>query len=225
MRLRTLHKWAGALVVIQVLLWIASGFLISLLDMDLAAGRNSRSEAPPSKPLLGEPLLAVSELPLTEYELLSLRLQWLDGRRVYRVQTSDQIKLLDAKSGEVFAVDQGVAKRIARSDYAGRGEVAGAYKVDKPPAIAKFSGSAWEVRFGDALNTRVYVDAADGRVLGHRNDRSAFQHLLLKLHFMDYSRGQNFNHPLVITFAAGTLWLALTGILLLVSSVRKMGLR
>lgn len=79
--------------------------------------------------------------------------------------------------------------------------------------------------FDDALATRAWVDARDGRLLGHRNDRSALFESLLKLHLMDYDGGHDFNHPLIIAVAFVTPWLALSGALLRVFSLRRAGLR
>ena len=144
---------------------------------------------------------------------------------MYRLATTDGVTLLQAETGEAFTIDAERARRIARSSYRGDAQISSVEAIDRPAAIVKFEGRAWQVRFADALGTDVYVDAADGRVLGHRNSRSAIVEFLLKLHFMDYNGGHDFNHPLIIAAAFLALWLALSGALLLVTSLRRVGLR
>ena len=223
--LRTLHKWLGLLVFLQVLIWMGSGFLISLFDREIAAGQTTLRAASEPVPLAGEALMPMTALPIEPDGLESLRLSLIDGIPVYRAQYAQGVRLLDARSGYTLILDGPMAERIARTGYNGAAEVRGIKRVDAPQELAKFEGSAWRVRFADDLGTRVYVDAADGRLLGHRNSRSAVQEFLLKLHFMDYDGGHDFNHPLIIGFAFLALWLAVSGVMLLISSLRRVGLR
>lgn len=223
--LRTLHKWLALLVFLQVLVWMSSGFLISLFDNEIAAGRNTESDSLEPAPLRRDGLLPMGALPIEPAGLESLNLSLVGQIPLYRVQYAQGVRLLDARTGDTVDLDESMAERIARASYNGVGEVSGIKRVDAPQELAKFEGTAWRVLFADDLGTRVYVDATDGRLLGHRNARSAVQEFLLKLHFMDYDGGRDFNHPLIIGFAFLALWLAISGVMLLISSLRRAGLR
>jgi hypothetical protein len=223
--LRTLHKWLGLLVFIQVLIWMGSGFIISLIGMEEAAGRTSLAAPPDPRPLSPQSILPVHTLSLEREGLQSVRLAWLDNRPVYRIQYPQGVRLLDARRGDPVVVNASSARRIAQVSYNGIGELTGVERIDNPEELVKFDGTVWRVSFDDDVGTQVYVDAADGRVVAHRNDSAALLEFLLMLHFMDYNGGHDFNHPLIIGFGFATLWLAATGVLLLISSLRRVGLR
>ena len=223
--LRKLHKWLGLLVFIQVLLWTVSGLVISLVDAETAAGAPTRTAPAAPRPLASADILPLSSLSLPAPGLQEVRLSQVDGRPVYRLRGDHEIFLFDASSGEPVEVDAALAQRVAAASYAGEGEITGASLVENPHDLAGFEGSAWRVDFDDALGTRAWVDASDGRLLAHRNSRSGLVEFLLKLHFMDYNGGHDFNHPLIIGMGFAALWLALSGALLLISSLRRVGLR
>jgi hypothetical protein len=223
--LRTLHRWLGLAVFIQVLIWMGSGFLVSLVDMETAAGNTTRAAAVEPAPLSASSILPISDLAIERANLENIRLARLDELPVYRLQYAQGVRLLDAQSGDAVTVGPAMAERIARASYGGDGSVGRLERVESPEDLVGFEGAAWRVQFDDRLATRVFVDAEDGRLLAHRNDRSALVEFLLMLHFMDYNGGHDFNHPLIIGVGFVTLWLAVTGVLLLVTSLRRLGLR
>lgn len=222
-RLRKLHRWLGLLVFLQVLIWMGSGLVISLVDAGVARGSTTLQQVS-TTPLDGVAPLALTALNLPP-TAESLRLTRIDGEAVYRLAMPETVRLLHAETGRPFLIDAERARRIAWASFAGDASIVSTTREQRPAALAKFEGTAWRVGFDDSLATDVYVDAADGRVLGHRNSRSALVEFLLKLHFMDYSGGHDFNHPLILVAAFLALWLALSGALLLVSSLRRVGLR
>lgn len=222
---RIFHKWLGLLVFIQVLIWTTSGLIISWLDAEVVAGATTRAHADAAPVLQGDALLPVATLAMQRDDLQSVSLMQVDSAPVYRLRYAQGVRLLDAATGEPIAIDADRARRIASASYSGSAPVTDVERLQYPEELVGFSGAAWRVDFGDELGTRAYVDASDGRVLGHRNDRSALVEFLLMLHFMDYGGSHDFNNPLIISLGFVTLWLALSGALLLVSALRREGLR
>lgn len=216
---RTLHRWLGLLVFIQILLWIGSGLLISLLDADLARGKTTRATMT-APPLVTEALLPVSALPRPFAGVESIRLQTVAGTLVYRVAGRNSSRLYDAFTGEAVVIDQQRALAIARQSYQ---PLPG--EVSEPAATVHFEETVWRVAFDDRVETNVFLGVEDGHLLGHRNNRTEWVEFLLMLHFMDYTGGHNFNHPLIILAAILAVWLSFSGALLLVSSIRRVGLR
>lgn len=221
---RVLHKWLGLLVFIQVLIWTASGLIISWVDAGTAAGATTRVQAAAPAALDSEALLPVATLAMRRDDLQSVTLMRVDGTPVYRLRYAQGVRLLDAATGEAFIIDAERSRRIGVDSYNGDGAVTRVERLSYPEELVGFAGAAWAVQFDDQLATRVYVDANDGRVLGHRNSRSALVEFLLKLHFMDYGGTHDFNNPLIISLGFITVWLVLSGALLLVSALRREGL-
>jgi uncharacterized iron-regulated membrane protein len=73
----------------------------------------------------------------------------------------------------------------------------------------------WQVTFNDPEGLRVYVSPTTGKVVARRNNTWRVYDFLWSLHIMDYREHEDFNHPLLIAFAAGLLVLTLTGVVLL----------
>ena len=46
--MRKIHKWIGLLIGLQLVLWMSSGFVMSLLDAEKVRGREFRAP-PPAK--------------------------------------------------------------------------------------------------------------------------------------------------------------------------------
>lgn len=226
--MRRLHKWLALAVALQLLIWIGTGIIMSWLDAREAAGSNTRIAPMAVFPLstLSTPPLAIAELPLDFESADKISLQRLLTRPVYRVESRHNTLLLDAISGDPVIIDANLAAELARDTYEGAGQPSGSeYLPTGSEEVVDFHHPLWRVNFADEINTRVYVAAMDGHVLAHRNDTSELLDFLLMLHFMDYTQQHNFNNFLIIGFGFGTLWLALSGAILLVNSVRRIGLR
>lgn len=220
--MRTLHKWVGLILAIQFVLWMGSGLLMSLLDHDKVQGHQHRAPAPSTAPQWPAGTLAPSRL-LSEaaQPVRTIEATWLRDRAAYRMDNGERTWLVDARSGRSVSVDSGTALAIALADYAGPG------RPQQPElmqtATLEVLGHAapiWRVAFDDDDATTVYVSGQDGRVLARRNDSWRLFDIAWMLHIMDYSNRADFNNPLVVTAAAGGLWIALTGAWLLVASLR-----
>ncbi len=224
--MRSLHKWLALAVALQLLIWTGTGIIMSWLDASEAAGSNTRIAPMAAFPLstLSVPPLAIAELPLDFESTHKISLQRLLTRPVYRVESRYSTLLLDAVSGDPITIDAKLAAELASDTYEGAGQPSGTdYLPDGSSEVADFHQPLWRVTFEDENATRVYVAAMDGRVVAHRNSTSELLDFLLMLHFMDYAQQHNFNNFLSITFGFGTLWLALSGATLLLSSLRRRG--
>ena len=227
MFLRKLHKWLSLAIGIQVLLWVLSGCVISLLDAQTAGGRLTR-QAIPNGSSLAEfgPLVGLENLPLAQEKVRSVALDTFFYRPVYRVALANSTLLFDAQTGRELIIDKPMAQRIALASYSGEGQLLDTQKLPQgSDEMRGVSGALWRSDFSDSLATRVYISAQDGRVLAHRNARWALLDFLLMLHFMDYERDDSFNNPQIIIITFATLWLTVSGFLLLFYSFSRRDFR
>lgn len=214
--MRTMHKWVGLVIGLQFLLWMASGVVMSVLDADKVHGRQWRSKpaaavAWPATAMPIEAVLAASDEPVQ-----SVSTGWLLEQPVYLLQNDTAGWLVRASDGKPVAVDAPVAQQVAQASYAGSARAGTARRLDATPETRAHKGAVWRVDFADADQTSVYVSAQTGAVLEHRNSIWRLFDVFWMLHIMDYSERTNFNNPLVIAISAGAVWLALTGVWLLV---------
>ena len=215
--MRKLHKWLALAIGLQLLIWLCSGMLMSLIDQDIAAGNASRANPATKQPLskFGT-LYAPHLLTLAAPQIVQLSLDQLLDKPVYRIETAAQTLLYDATTGAEITIDAEFARNIARASYSGSGQpTEHKWLPQGTAAPGGIDGPLWEIKFSDALGTRVFVAAGDGRVIAHANDRSELMDFLLMLHFMDYLQHGSFNNPQIILFGFATLWLAISGLLLL----------
>ncbi len=218
--MRKIHKWVGLLIGIQFVLWMASGVVMSLLDADKVRGREWRIKPADSQtwPAAAVPIDAV--LASSRKHVQTISSGWLLDVAVYRLADDKANWLVRAADGHPIAIDAALAQRLAQASYSGRGQAGTARLLNTTPETRAHKEPVWRVDFSDADETSVYVSAHSGTVLEHRNSTWRLFDLFWMLHIMDYAERMNFNNPLIIASATGGLWLALTGIWLLMTSFR-----
>lgn len=215
--MRKIHKWIGLAIGVQLVLWMCSGLVMSLLDADKVRGREFRAPAPARAawPADAQPVNPLVGAARESAQVVSTG--WLVERPIYRLASDKATQLIDARSGQPIVLDAALAQRIAQASYRGPGKAAKAELVERSLETRAHEGRVWRVAFDDAEDTTVYLSQL-GDVLEHRNRTWRLFDVFWMLHIMDYSGRQDFNNPLVVSAAVGGFWLALSGIWLLFTS-------
>ena len=223
MILRTLHKWLSIVIGLQVAIWVTSGMVISLLDHELVAGRTTKVGLPGGEALGSVRGLVPLEIlspkissPITDFRLERAFSGWL-----YRITTTDGVLTFDAQTGRAFRLEKAQALKQAQHSYIGDGAMVESTFLEQGSPEVHKAGAVWRMDFDDAMATRVYVSALDGRVVAHRNRYWKVVDFLLMLHFMDYPRAHHFNNPQIIVIAFLTLWLTISGLILVKRSFTR----
>lgn len=219
--LKKLHKWVGLLIGIQVMLWLLSGLMISLLDPVKVSGKQWATPAASEQQTLNPGvLLEPDELPPEQLRgALTIKLAVNRDLPVYRIQRSESETLLNAVDGSVMTTSKTDADKIARTDYIGSGEI-----ISIKPGMApdmetrNHAGEYWKVDFSDDVDTSLYISVATGEFLERRNSYWRVRDFFWMLHIMDYSGRENFNNALVITIVLIAVWLGISGFILIFGS-------
>lgn len=217
------HKWLALVVGLQVLAWAASGLFMSAVPIETVRGEHLVREA--ARPDLRGAAISSAALATALAPALgavqgpvdALELVQVDGRAAWRMQQGKQFALLDATTGQVLSpLDAASARRIAAADYAGKGAVSEVRLLQAtPPSEYRGPLPVWQVTFNDPEGLRLYVSPFTGKVVARRTNTWRVYDFLWSLHIMDYREHEDFNHPLLVGFAAGLLVLTLTGVVLL----------
>ncbi len=222
--LKKLHKWVGLLIGVQVLLWLISGLMMSLLNPAKVSGQQwtRHIEAEPQV-LPDDLLLEPRQLPAEYLEsALGIRLQTIRGLATYRINRADGVILIDAKNGSVIHFNKQDAENLARQDFTGRGEIISIHSGMAPDQETRTrAGPYWRVNFSDKTHTSLYISAATGEILERRNSYWRVFDFFWMLHIMDYAGRQNFNNTLIIVVALIAIWLGLSGFILLFTSFKR----
>lgn len=218
--LARLHRWLGLVIGLQLLLWLASGLAMSLLDPKAVDGSATRASHPPPPAWPRDTrspgaVLAAFGAPAERVES-----DWLLDRPVWRVSHGESSALRDAYTGAPVEIDEATARAVAARDYSGAARAGAPEKLAAAPLEARgHAGAMWRVPFADEAHTTLYISAQDGQVLERRTDAFRLFDIAWMLHIMDYTGRADFNHPLVVMMAGGGTLLALSGLWLLGLSI------
>jgi Na+-transporting NADH:ubiquinone oxidoreductase subunit F len=222
--LKKLHKWVGLLIGIQVLLWLLSGLMISLLDPAKVSGQQwARSAIDESQKLQQGELLEPDALSTEQLNgALAIDLTVSDGKPVYRIKRDGSEIRVNAIDGSSIVTSRAEAEILAREDYIGTGDIV-SIEAGMAPDIEtrNNSGDYWKVIFSDGANTSLYISASTGRILERRNNYWRVRDFFWMLHIMDYSGRENLNNSLVIIVALVAIWVGISGFMLLFSSFSR----
>lgn len=212
------HKWLAIIIGAQLLLWFASGALMSFLPIDRVHGDHlvdrKAVTALPRGVALAPPsaVIAAEEAPI---EAVTYRM-WL-GRPVAEVATAKGTRLFDASTGRVLpAPTASQAEAIARSAWRGSGRPTATVKrIERVSPEYRGTLPAWRVAFNDPDTTRVFVTTDTGRIAAVRTGTWRLYDFFWGLHIMDWTNHENFNTLWLLAFAIGGLVLWLGGAVLL----------
>ena len=218
--MRKIHKWVGLIIAIQFVLWMTSGVMMSLLDAGKVAGREFRIRPAANAVWPADALSVDAVLARTSEQVMTISSAWVLDRPVYQLVNDKSTWMVDALKGKPLVLDAALATRIAQASYSGSGTPTGTRLLKYSLETRKHKEPAWGIDFNDSDDTTVYVSASTGKVLEHRNSTWRLFDFFWMLHIMDYAERENFNNNLLVTSAIGGLFMALTGVWLLFTSLR-----
>ena len=219
-----IHKWVALIVGIQIVLWIAGGLVMSAIPIEQVRGEH-KIAAP--TPLAFDPAQLQSLQSVTNNLQIEAVSDASLGRVIdaaaWRIKTaSGETYLIDARTGaRLDPFDEALARKIAEADYEGSGELTRIETLTEPPSEYGRSGPVWQARFDDGDATTLYIDPSTAEVRARRSSTWRFYDFFWKLHVMDYDDGADFNHPLLITAAGAAIFVALSGLVLLIIKMRR----
>ena len=212
------HKWLSLVIGAQLLIWFASGALMSFLPIEKVRGEQLVDRAAfaalprGTVTVSSDRLLAQAGAPV---ETIPWRV--LDGQPVAEVKTRDGILLFNATGKKVAPIDAPTATRIAQAAWKGATRPAsGAVLVTAESTEYKEALPAWRIAFEDADRTRVFVSASTGRIVAVRTSTWRLYDFFWGLHIMDWQNHEDFNSWWLLAFAIGAVALGLAGSVLLV---------
>lgn len=212
---RRIHKWVGLILGVQFLLWAVSGAMMSTLNMKSVGGGDDAPEAGSLLlPSTGAAWPRVQRA-LATVPVRSVSMQPLLGRPVLNIETARGARLFDAATGASVRIDADLARELALAAHPAHPPVRGVARLNRLTlAVRDHALPIWRVDFADQANSSFYVSGATGALLERRNDSWRLWDFFWMLHTMDYVNRVSFNHPLIVAFAIGAMWLALTGLYL-----------
>ena len=210
------HIWLGWLIGVPILMWTISGLVMVVRPIEEVRGENLRAEAVPMVtadlvfpnrmgPVLGVVLANQADGPT-----------WIvtepDGGR-YRYSATDGTL--------VPPVIESEARRIALATYSGKAalETVRYFPADLAPPDLRIPTDSWQAHFSDGTN--FYIHSSTGEILAVRTGWWRVYDFMWGLHIMDLQTREDTSHPILIIFAALSVFGALMGTVLLFRRRRR----
>ncbi len=215
------HKWLAVFVGVQALLWMATGTIMSFLEIE-----HARSEHVISR----EPLPLGTDAPLPAWatnagDLVSATTKTVNGKPVVELKrVNGSATLHDAVTGRKLSpLQRDTAEQIALAAWTGPDTTIKSSKSIEAPVGTEFAGPfpAWQVHFADPDGTRLYIDASTGAVLAARSDTWRFFDFVWGLHIMDWTQRDRINSWWLLLFGIGGTLIACSGFILLANRFPK----
>lgn len=129
-----IHKWIGLAIGIQVTIWVASGLVMVLYDIEAVRGEH-RAERGYSGPVVTDGVIPVTQaLAAYDGEARSITLRPSAGRALYRIEGSAGEVLLNAQTGtEAAALGEADIRSLAAKAYTGEAEIGAARLLTEAP--------------------------------------------------------------------------------------------
>ena len=212
------HKWLALIIGAQLLIWFASGVIMSFLPIEQVRGehlvdRDSVMPIPAGMALIApQRIVAQSGAPVE-----AMTWHMLDSRPIAEVTTAKGVRLFDAATGAPLPpVDAAMATKIARTAWKSDqkpSSTATIVKTESPEYRAALP--AWRIAFADPEETSIFVAAETGRITAVRTGTWRLYDFFWSLHIMDWKNHENFNTWWLLAFAIGGLVLGIAGTILL----------
>jgi uncharacterized iron-regulated membrane protein len=223
---RTFHLWLSLLLSLQLLAWFGSGLVMSILPIDEVRGDHLRAPVPPINWQLAtvSPAQLSTRLP-AQTGILSLRQR--GDIPVYQLDNDGKLQFFSALDGNALPpITEPELRKLAQAAYRGSGSLQQVQLINELPLEARGLPSVvWQVQFNDAENTVFYLDPNLGQLLRVRTDNWRLFDFVWMLHIMDYDERDDFNHGLLIASSALALLFTISGLVLLVQTLRRKSVR
>lgn len=216
-----LHRWVSLILIIQVVLWLISATVFSIMGHHGMSGHQYMRHIHPQMLSADKPQWSIEQVRAAHPQAEQIVLTNVLGQPQYQVKVADESLYLDGHTGKVWHTGVELAQELALASYDGPGQFETIEEVEGSSEVVGWAAAGYRIDFADDLNTRVYVDAASGQVVEHRNTPWTIADWAFRLHFMDYSGERSFNHLLIWSAGLFALWFSLSGLILLIRNISQ----
>lgn len=219
--LTRIHKWAGLVIGLQIILWFASGFFMSFFSIDKVHGDHMAAKQ--KAELHVEQLVSVEQataLYENTAKIHSAQLRSALGAPIWEISGTAGIVRVDAATGKVWqGVSETQIKTSATAYYKGEGQIDSVLKLETAPKDFRKALPIWQVAYADKAKTRLYISPDTGELVNVRTRLWRVFDFMWMLHIMDYKNRDNINLWWLKLLSFCALLFSLTGMALVIHRV------
>ncbi|WP_133182566.1 peptidase [Shewanella decolorationis] len=223
-RIRFYHKWFALITAIQLLIWLATGAYMVLMDIEFIRGKPLVNKANTAMYQVDTPAYSFADFIEAHPDATDISLYAHQGTLYYRANVAGKLQRFSSKTGEVLTqLDKQQALEAAQRVYTGQAKIIGSTFIEQnaPSEIPARVLPVWQLTLDDAMHSTLYISAVTGQVVSARHDYWRLFDLMWMLHIMDYETRENVHNPLLTLMTSLALLTALFGIALAYISFRN----
>lgn len=215
---RKLHKYLGYLLFLQIFAWLLGGLVMSAIPLAKIHGKHLAHRS------LDNPFPAAAyQADLNQLVQSTVQVRQIQFGHFLDIPiiklNQDEKLIFNGITGAPFTTpNQQKIIQQANQHLLIAADVSEIERLAKAPREAGYKEDVWRVEYNDILSTTLYLSATSGEVVTVRSTLWRIFDFFWMLHIMDYDEREDFNNPLLISFAATSVLFCLTGILLLLQS-------
>lgn len=215
--IRQFHKLAGYLLALQLFAWLLGGLVMSAIPLEMVHGKHLAKRNLDNPFTLADYPADLDQLAhrVDQFKTLTLS-HFLEQPMI--IATGAESTYFTATGAPFPNPTETQIRANARAHYLGDSAIESAQQLARGPREVQYRPQVWQVIFADTLSTTLYLDANSGQVITVRSTLWRIFDFFWMLHIMDYDERDDFNNPLLITFAVTSVFFCLSGMLLLLQS-------
>lgn len=219
---RKLHKWLGLFIAIQILFWIVGGLVMSSIPLEKVHGKHLHNKTKQQVSFASYQIPLELVLNKHSRNPTSVKFYHVNNEPVYEIEDEDTYYYSGLTGNTLELLPQEQIEKAAKSYFTGSEPIKTSMLISQIPMEAsKLKAPVWRLVFDDTINTTFYIHPYNGQLLTVRSDIWRLFDFVWMLHIMDYDTRDDFNNPLLITFAASALIFTISGIILLFQVFRR----
>ena len=221
---RFIHKWAGLVLGVQLLLWLAGGVIMSVFPRDKVHGNhlvNHIQRVTFAQSAYQYPINRV--IGVIDSQIKSINFTSLLNQPMYRIRTNEAEHWFNAVDGTLVGrLSEGEISQLAQSYYVGEGVMGSVTLLDQMPMEMRGRNAPlWQVQFDDWVNTTLYLSPHNGQMVKVRSDIWRVYDFFWMLHIMDYAERDDSHNWLLIIFSSFGFLFAISGVILFFAVFKK----
>jgi len=194
---------------VQITLWFASGFFMTLFPIDQVRGSHliTKTASPADIATLDTGAIA-SRYP---GDIETLEVARIADRLTVTINGDTYV---GSKGAPLPDLSEDAITTVANTAYAGKGELSALALLNQAPLDYSGALPVWQARFDDTAHTRLYIAPQTGELLRVRTRLWRVFDTMWMLHIMDYSERSRFSTWWLRLFSGAALLFAFSGLAL-----------
>lgn len=217
---RKLHKWLGYLLAIQIFAWLLGGLVMSAMPLEKVHGKHLAKRQLDNPFKHADYFASLADITSQVAEPETISYEHFLTTPIITVVNAEQAYSFNGITGRPFTPpNQSQIIANANAHLLIDAQVKQVTKLETGSREVGYKTNIWQVMYDDIFSTTIYLTANSGKVITVRSTIWRIFDFFWMLHIMDYDEREDFNNPLLISFAGCSVLFCITGIILLLQTL------